>query len=100
MPRILVADDDDAVRYTLTETLAGVEADVVAVRDGREALARLRSEPFDLVLTDLRMPGADGMTVLREAMALPAPPKVVLVTAHGSERTAVEAMKLGAWDYF
>ncbi|MCB9687950.1 MAG: sigma-54-dependent Fis family transcriptional regulator [Alphaproteobacteria bacterium] len=99
-PRVLVADDDRAVRYTLVETLRELEIEVVEAVDGRAALARLANERFDLVLTDLRMPGADGMAVLDAATALPEPPKVVLVTAHGSERTAVEAMKRGAWDYF
>ncbi|MCA9492748.1 MAG: sigma-54-dependent Fis family transcriptional regulator, partial [Myxococcales bacterium] len=99
-PRVLVADDDRAVRYTLVETLRELDVEVVEAVDGRAALARLANERFDLVLTDLRMPGADGMAVLDAARELPAPPKVVLVTAHGSERTAVEAMKRGAWDYF
>src|SRR4051812_43822714 len=99
-PRVLCADDDRAVRYTLVETLSALDLEVVEARDGREALARLQAERFDLVLTDLRMPGADGMTVLKAARALPDPPRVVLITAHGSERTAVEAMKEGAYDYF
>jgi DNA-binding NtrC family response regulator len=99
-PRVLCADDDRAVRFTLVETLSSLDLEVVEARDGREALARLAGERFDLVLCDLRMPGADGMTVLRAARALPEPPKVILVTAHGSERAAVEAMKEGAHDYF
>ncbi len=99
-PRILVVDDDEAVRYTLVETLSALGAELVTARDGKEALERLAAESFHLVITDLRMPGADGMAVLRAALALSAPPKVLVVTAHGSERTAVEAMKAGAHDYF
>jgi two-component system response regulator HydG len=99
-PRVLVADDDQAVRYTLTEVLATEDVDVVAVRDGAEALERLKTERFDLVLTDLRMPRLDGMSLIREVGSLEHKPRVVLITAHGSERTAVEAMKLGAYDYF
>lgn len=98
--RILVVDDDAAVRYTLLETLAALDASVDAARDGREALAKLDAGPYDLVLTDLRMPVVDGMTVLRHARKLARPPRVIVVTAHGSERTAVEAMKEGAYDYF
>jgi DNA-binding NtrC family response regulator len=99
-PRILVVDDDEAVRYTLVETLSTIDADVITARDGREAIAKLETEDVHLVITDLRMPRADGMSVLRAALARPVPPKVVVVTAHGSERTAVEAMKAGAHDYF
>lgn len=98
--RILVVDDDAAVRYTLLETLSGIDAQVDAAKDGREAIAKLDAQPYDLVLTDLRMPVIDGMTVLRHARGLGRPPRVILVTAHGSERTAVEAMKEGAYDYF
>jgi len=99
-PRILVVDDDEAVRYTLVETLSALGAEIVTARDGKQALERLAAEPFHLVITDLRMPRADGMAVLHAALALSAPPKVLVVTAHGSERTAVEAMKAGAHDYF
>ncbi|MEZ4236625.1 MAG: sigma-54 dependent transcriptional regulator [Myxococcota bacterium] len=100
-PRILVVDDDRAVRYTLTETLSALDAELVAAVDGSEALARLAADPpYDVVLTDLRMPGVDGMGVLAAAQRLAHPPRVILVTAHGSERTAVDAMKQGAWDYF
>lgn len=99
-PRILIVDDDAAVRYTLTETLGSLDADLDTANDGAAAIVKLQAEAYDLVLTDLRMPVVDGMQVLRAARALPHPPKVVLVTAHGSERTAVEAMKLGAHDYF
>jgi DNA-binding NtrC family response regulator len=96
----LIVDDDHAVRYTLQQTLATVDGEIELAADGRAALARLEAERYDLVLTDLRMPGADGMAVLRAARASPHPPRVIVVTAHGSERTAVEAMKLGAFDYF
>jgi two-component system response regulator HydG len=99
-PRILVVDDDRAVRYTLQETLSTVDADVDVAEDGRAALAKLSERSYELVLTDLRMPGVDGMEVLRFARALERPPEVVMITAHGSERAAVEVMKLGARDYF
>ncbi|MEQ1501467.1 MAG: sigma-54 dependent transcriptional regulator [Myxococcota bacterium] len=97
--KILVVDDDSAVRYTLSEVLSTLDAEVSTARDGREAIAKL-PDGYDVVLTDLRMPAADGMSVLRAAVALPRPPRVIVVTAHGTERTAVEAMKLGAYDYF
>jgi two-component system response regulator HydG len=99
-PRILIADDDAGVRYTLREVLASEDVDVVEAKDGVEALNKAQAEPFDLVLTDLRMPRMDGIALLRAILALPDAPPVILLTAHGNERTAVEAMKLGAWDYF
>jgi two-component system, NtrC family, response regulator HydG len=98
--RVLVVDDDPGVRYTLREVLAsdGVEVDEAA--GGAEALARFEASPAPLVITDLRMPGMDGMELLRRLLARAPATRVVLVTAHGSERQAVEAMKAGAWDYF
>jgi DNA-binding NtrC family response regulator len=98
--RALVVDDDAGVRYTLREILESEGLEVEEAVDGVAALARL--EPFapDLVLADLRMPRMDGMELLRRIGTGPGAPRVVLVTAHGSERQAVEAMKAGAWDYF
>ncbi len=98
--RVLVVDDDPGVRYTIREILESAGLTVVDVDGGHAALAALDADPFDLVVTDLRMPGMDGLTLLRTIRARAHPPRVVVITAHGTERTAVEAMKLGAWDYF
>jgi two-component system, NtrC family, response regulator HydG len=99
-PRILVVDDDPGVRYTLREILESADTEVFDVEDGIAALAWLGRERADLVITDLRMPRLDGMKLLGQMGALPDRPKVIVLTAHGSERHAVEAMKLGAFDYF
>ncbi len=99
-PRVLVADDDAGVRYTLREILESQGLEVEEAADGAEALARFQAAPCSLVITDLRMPGLDGMELLRRLGALSPRPRVVVITAHGSERQAVEAMKAGAYDYF
>jgi len=98
--RVLVVDDDPGVRYTLREILTSEGLAVEEAADGAEALARFEANPAPLVLTDLRMPRMDGMELLRRLVARAPAPRVVLVTAHGSERQAVEAMKAGAFDYF
>jgi DNA-binding NtrC family response regulator len=98
--RVLVVDDDAAVRYTLREILASEGLAVEEAADGAEALARWEAHPAPLVVTDLRMPGMDGMELLRRLVARTPAPRVVVITAHGSERQAVEAMKAGAADYF
>jgi DNA-binding NtrC family response regulator len=95
-----VVDDDPGVRYTLREILESEGLLVEEAADGAEALARFEARPAALVVTDLRMPGMDGMALLRALAARPRPPRVVVITAHGSERHAVEAMKAGAHDYF
>ncbi|RYZ42174.1 MAG: sigma-54-dependent Fis family transcriptional regulator [Myxococcaceae bacterium] len=99
--RVLVVDDDAGVRYTLRGLLEDDGLSVEEAVDGEAALARLDAEPpVDLVLSDLRMPRVDGMELLRRLRARSPAPSVILITAHGSERHAVEAMKLGALDYF
>jgi DNA-binding NtrC family response regulator len=97
---VLVVDDDPGVRYTLREILESEGLAVEEAADGTAALAAFEARPAPLVVTDLRMPGMDGMELLRRLSARPRPPRVVVVTAHGSERQAVEAMKAGAHDYF
>jgi two-component system response regulator HydG len=103
-PRVLVVDDDDGVRYTISSVLEESGLAVEAAASGEEALERLAhaAEPFHLIITDLRMPGIDGLELLRRLRdpSAPQPPRVIVITAHGSERAAVEAMKLGAYDYF
>jgi DNA-binding NtrC family response regulator len=98
--RVLVVDDDAGVRYTLREILSSEGLLVDEAGDGAEALARFEAHPAALVVTDLRMPGMDGMELLRRLAARAPSPRVVVITAHGSERQAVEAMKAGAYDYF
>ncbi len=99
-PRILVVDDDPGVRYTLREILEASDMDVFEASDGGQALAWLRDHRADLMITDLLMPRVDGMTLLERLSSIPQAPKTIVLTAHGSERHAVQAVKLGAYDYF
>ncbi len=100
-PRILVVDDDEGVRYTLRGVLEDAGMEVEEAADGEAAWARIEAEPsFHLVLTDLRMPRLDGLGLLDRIVKSQRGLRVVLITAHGSERTAVDAMKRGAYDYF
>ena len=99
-PRVLVVDDDAGVRYTLREILESSGFEVGEAPDGEAALERLAAAPADLVITDLRMPSLDGMGLLARLQAQSPAPRVVVITAHGSERQAVAAMKAGAIDYF
>ncbi len=98
--RVLVVDDDPGVRYTLREILSSAGLMVEEAADGEEGLARFDAAPFPLVIADLRMPRMDGMELLRRLLTRQPAPRVVLVTAHGSERQAAEAVRAGAWDYF
>jgi DNA-binding NtrC family response regulator len=98
--RVLVADDDAGVRYTIRQILEDAGHEVVEAADGRAALEAWDASPCPVVVTDLRMPGMDGMALLQELLRRSPPPRVVVVTAHGSERHAVDAMRAGAWDYF
>jgi two-component system response regulator HydG len=98
--RILVIDDEPAVRYTLRAILEDAGFAVDEAADGLAGLARLRGGGVDLVLTDLHMPGLDGLALLDALPGLPGAPRAIVVTAHGSERVAVDAMKRGALDYF
>jgi two-component system response regulator HydG len=99
-PTILVVDDDAGVRYTLREILEAQDIEVHEADGGAAAQAWLARRRADLVITDLRMPGGDGFALLEALRAMPDAPRAVMITAHGSERQAVAAMKLGAIDYF
>ena len=99
MAKVLVADDEPKLGNVVTQMLQLDGHEVLRVGGGQEALAALSSGRFDVVVTDLRMPGTDGLAVLRAARALQAPPEVILMTAYGSAESAVEAMKAGAADY-
>ncbi|QSQ15630.1 sigma-54-dependent transcriptional regulator [Myxococcus landrumensis] len=99
--RVLVVDDDAGVRFTLKEMLRSIDdVEVVQAEDGVAALEKLSSQVFELVITDLRMPRMDGMELVRRLSTMPHAPRVIVITAHGSERFAVEAVKAGAYDYF
>jgi DNA-binding NtrC family response regulator len=99
MGKILVVDDDEGMREFLVESLARDGHDVVTAGDGDAALAMLHGGAFDLVLTDLQIPGTDGMSILRAVRAALTGIEVIVLTAHGSVATAVQALKLGAFDY-
>jgi two-component system response regulator AtoC len=97
--KVLVAEDDDIVRDVIVKFLTDEGYSVVVANDGVEAIKMLRLEDIKLVLTDLRMPGADGMEVLRSSMRVDPNIAVVIITAYGTLDTALEAMKEGAYDY-
>src|SRR5215213_10143541 len=99
MGRILVADDHDALRRGLVRGLTEAGHDVEEASNGNAAIERLHDSYFDVVLSDLKMGGSDGLDVLRTTRAMHPTTAVILMTAFGSVNTAVEAMKIGAFDY-
>jgi DNA-binding NtrC family response regulator len=99
MGRILVVDDHDSLRKGLVRALVNAGHDVEEAPNGTVAIERLQDSQFDVVLTDLRMGGADGMDVLRTTRSIQPNSAVILMTAFGSIHTAVEAMKIGAFDF-
>src|SRR5512135_3268223 len=99
MARLLVVDDDEGLRSFLEAALTSEGHDVTLAVDGADALRRLDASGFDVVVTDLKMPGVDGMQVLQHVRAEHPGTQVILLTAHGSIETAVEAMRAGACDF-
>ena len=99
MPTILVVDDEAANRLALERILVREGLDVSHASDGRAALERLRSDPPDLMLTDLKMPGMTGLELMRASKTLDPDLEVIVMTAYGTVETAVGAMKEGAWDF-
>jgi len=98
-PRILVVDDEASIRDLLAKTLALAEYDVDTAADGRSALERLRLYPYDLLIADLKMPGIDGLSVIREAKRLKADLPVIIITGYSTETAAIEAVNLGVSGY-
>jgi len=96
---ILIVDDEKNICLTLAQALEvmGVKTDTAL--DGEEALVKLEKKEFGLILLDLRMPGIDGMEVLRRVRKIRPDIRVIILTAHGTIESAVEAMKLGAVDF-
>jgi len=96
---ILLVDDEPLMRLSMVDALEAVGYDVHAAASGTEGIEAVHQKTFDLVITDLRLPGADGLSVLKATKDKAPETEVVVITAHGSVETAVGAMKLGAFDY-
>ena len=98
-PRVLVVDDEASIRDLLSKTLALAEYDVDVAPDGRSALERMRLYPYDLLIADLKMPGMDGLAVIREAKRYKADLPVIIITGFSTESSAIEAVNLGVAGY-
>ena len=96
---ILIVDDEKSIRFMIAEALRAPGVKTEEASDGPEALSRLDREEFSLVLLDLRLPGMNGMDVLRQARQARPDIPVVVITAYGTVGLAVEAMRLGAADF-
>ena len=98
-PAILIVDDERNIRLTLSMALEAIKIPVDTAASGEEALQKLSEKSFSLMLLDLKLPGLDGMEVLRRVVDKYPEMKVIIITAYGSVEVAVEAMKLGAVDF-
>jgi len=97
--KILLIDDDPGVRDTLQRVLTSEGCEVVMERRGDDGLARAARAPFNVVITDLKMPGLNGLELVRQLHAAQPRLPIILITAFGTTQTAIEAMKFGAYDY-
>lgn len=99
MKCILVVDDDERVLFVLRDILAGLgsQYEVVTAQSGYEALDKARKKPFDLLITDLKMPGMDGVELTEAVRALSPSTVVIWITAYGSQETNAEAQRLGVY---
>lgn len=96
---ILIVDDEEVVRHSQLRILADVPCNAAVAWNGTEALRAMERQPFDLVLLDLRMPGPDGMSVLKTIKEKWPESEVVIITGYPSIETAKEAVRLGAYNY-
>jgi two-component system nitrogen regulation response regulator GlnG len=99
MPHILIADDEDSLRWVLEKGLRKAGYEVTSVKDGAAAIRAVEGQPFDLVFLDIRMPGVDGLAALARMREARPDACVVVMTAHGTMETAIQAMQRGAYDY-
>ncbi len=98
-PRILLVDDEDRFRTNLHKLLTDEGLTVSARASGAEALEELRRQPYDVIVLDIRMPGMDGLTTLREIKRIDPEVEVIILTGHASMDAAMEIIKLGGYDY-
>jgi len=98
-PKVLIVDDEERFRATMCKllTVRGVEA--VTAGSGKEAIEKLRQNPYDVVILDVRMPEMGGVQVLSEIKKIDPQAEVIIMTGYASVDTAKEIMKLGAYDY-
>ena len=97
--KVLVVDDDEVVRLSYQRSLQAANCNVESVLNGEDALEALQHKCFDVVLLDLRMPGMDGMSVLKEIKHIWPKSEVVVITGYPTVESAKEAVRLGAYDY-
>src|SRR6266508_2960755 len=98
--KIIVVDDEPELKNILVEALAGQGFEVIGCSSGEQALEELREKEFDLLLTDLMMPEMDGIALVEAALKIDQHLIPIVMTGQGTIQTAVDAMKLGAFDYF
>ncbi|UCE66268.1 MAG: sigma-54-dependent Fis family transcriptional regulator [Candidatus Zixiibacteriota bacterium] len=99
MVSVLVVEDKSAMQEMLSATLTGEGYEVDIAGNGKDAISRARNKRYDLILTDLKLPGADGLEVLSEVKEIDPETSVIVMTAYGTVENAVEAMKIGAFDF-
>ncbi len=99
MPRILLVDDEPSILSVLCTVLQAEDYDVVPVSDGEKAMELIESETFDLVISDIRMTPVNGIEILKKVHGQKPDTAIIMLTAYGSVETAIEALKLGAFDY-
>jgi len=97
--KILVVDDEEIIRESLAEWLTDAGYAALTAADGKQALALIRKEDVDIILTDLKMPGMDGIELIKQIKQIDPALPVVIMTAYGTVGSAIEAMKTGAYDY-
>ncbi|HBF12562.1 MAG TPA: two-component system response regulator, partial [Deltaproteobacteria bacterium] len=99
MPTILIADDELSIRTILSKALKGKGFDVIKAEEGVQALGFLKSQPIDVAIIDIRMPGKTGLEILNAKGDFPSQPAIFIMTAQDTMENAIEAMKRGAFDY-
>lgn len=98
--RVLVADDEEGLRFVLSQLLRHEGCEVVTACDGEDALKKAASQQFDLYICDMKMPKVEGMDVLKQIRRRSPDALVVMMTAFGSQKLAIDALRAGAYDYF